>query len=55
MTKEPELVAIFVRVPRALRKSIRQEAADEDRSMSQVVTSALRMYFKRPKAAGGKR
>lgn len=44
-------VALFVRVPRSIRKRIRQTAADEDQSMSQVVSRALAVYFAMPKGA----
>lgn len=52
---ETELVALFVRVPRSIRKRVRQEAADEDQSMSQVVSHALKCYFQLPKGAAPKR
>lgn len=45
----PNLVPLFARVPASLRKKVRIEAAKEDRSMNQVITSALKVYFSMPK------
>jgi predicted HicB family RNase H-like nuclease len=51
MTDEDRIVKLYVRVPSSLHRQVRIEAAVEDRSMSQVVTQALRSYFQRPKGA----
>lgn len=46
-----KLVSLICRVPEDLRKRVRIEAANEDLSMQQVVTSALENYFSLPKGA----
>lgn len=52
MGEQKEFVAIIARVPRSIRQAIRQEAFDEERSMNQVINSALKAYFNAPKGQG---
>lgn len=55
-TEQPtKPVGVFVRVSPELRKRIRIEAAEQDMSMSQVISSALMLFFSSPKGAAPKR
>lgn len=45
-------VQIIIRTSEEMKKLVRQEALEEDRSMNQVINSALRHYFKTPKGQG---
>lgn len=48
-------IGMLIRLPPTLRKKIRMEAAETDRSMNQVVVSALKAYFLAPKGQGPRR
>lgn len=50
--KNPNFVQIIARVPKTLKDQIRKEAQEEDRSMNQVITTALKYYFNAPKGQG---
>ena len=42
------LTQMQVRLPPALHDQLRQRAVEEDRSMSQVIRRALRLYLSQP-------
>lgn len=48
------IVQVIIRVPESMKRQIRMEAAEENRSMNQVINSALKFYFNSPKGQGPK-